>query len=628
MNRDVLSYESVQEKKSPNENSSLLRHQLRKIESKDSINSGGDWITGLLENLPTVSSVLSSSDNGDYEVTRPSRNVLIREMNGSMTTAYIMIMLSMSFAWGYSYILIAILTLPLECDLLEKYFSFANRNSDCITTNNNTTTYFVMLFFVAGMTQVFNPLVGKLSDNIEPHVFWGKRKPFILICGICAAASLTISMISRDYESWILFGFAHFFFMVFINIAYSIMIALISDLVPISKIAQANGILICLMFAGGLFGFVMFYVIYEEFKVLRVSLYFIYLVNIAVILLSVAATVIYVQETTHTKTPSVIKCESSEFDHIDGKMSSLFNFFENARKSLSAMGWKDFFDVYVFTPEKHGDFFYVILSESLYFMGVSFLSSFFYYRQRSLTTARSLNAEDTESETVDHVNHIIIFLFSGAVACYPTGWLSDLYVSGARKPFLYLSCFILCLGTISTLLYTRTPDADFMYALLGGASGGYLAMQTSLAADVLENLMEDQERREQVERWQIENELVSFEERKDVASNSDDTFNATKEDDKEIYGSAQLMGICGMAGYLGTVSGPVIAGLLSYFPLIFSFPEFIMTMTNEIENDNSIHSGGGANRQQSFSGLATLLILSAFSFSLSALVIRLVRGCR
>ena len=365
MARDVLNFEFSKDWNSPDESSSLLERNVKKSDSPESSNSG-EWVTDLLENLAPVSSVLHSSEDGDYDVTRPSRNVLIRRVtNGYMSSVHIMSMLSMSFAWGYAYTIITLATLYLEYDILEAYFPVVNRNTECIITNSNTSTFFAMLILLAGITQIFNPLVGKLSDSTIPRGPWGKRKPFILAGGVLSAASLTIALVSSYYERWIIFGLTYFFFMIFVNIAYSVMMTLISDLVPISQIAQANGILICLMLSGGLFGFVSFYIIDEQ-KTLGESLNWMYLVDISMIVLSTIATVVNVKEQTYP-TPSN---ECSEFDHLVEEVSPLLQIFGNARKYMLDNSWKGLLHVYIFTPGKYGDFFYVTLSGYFFYMGV------------------------------------------------------------------------------------------------------------------------------------------------------------------------------------------------------------------------------------------------------------------
>lgn len=158
----------------------------------------------------------------------------------------------------------------------------------------------------------------------------------------------------------------------------------------------------------------------------------------------------------------------------------------------------------------------------------------------------------------------ILGQFTGALTCYPVGFISDRF-GGRRKPFVYVACGILAIATLCISIITTFHQMVVLSLILGAANGMYLTMDTSLAVDTL-----------------------------------------PENDDTE---SAQLLGIWGVAAFLGSALGPMVSGpLLSFF------------------SDTTLVDGQP--EEYSRSGYVLVYALSALYFSCSALALRYVGGNR
>ena len=80
----------------------------------------------------------------------------------------------------------------------------------------------------------------------------------------------------------------------------------------------------------------------------------------------------------------------------------------------------------------HRDFFIVTISRFFYYMGISSQTFFLYFIHDMLRqSARTQNPEAAVALLA------IVGQSSGAITCYPVGILSDQYLNGRRKPFVY-----------------------------------------------------------------------------------------------------------------------------------------------------------------------------------------------
>lgn len=216
---------------------------------------------------------------------------------------------------------------------------------------------------------------------------------------------------------------------------------------------------------------------------------------------------------------------------------------------FAEMDWATILKAYTIDIEEHHDFFVVTVSRLCYYCGQSVQTFFLYYLHDVIGIHE--NAEATVASLA------ILGQCSGALTCYPIGFLSDRCLGGSRRPLVYVACAILASCTIA-LVACRTLDQMMVVVLIFGAANGmYLTMDTSLAVDTLP-------------------------------------------DDEGESTSAQLLGIWGVAAFLGAGLGPMIGGPLLYLCGSTQDPE---------------QNGG---EEYTMTGYAVVLGLSTLYFVLSA----------
>ena len=179
---------------------------------------------------------------------------------------------------------------------------------------------------------------------------------------------------------------------------------------------------------------------------------------------------------------------------------------------------------------EHRDFFIVTISRFFYYMGVSSQTFFLYFIHDELN-----QSEGTSNPEAAVALLAIIGQTAGAITCYPIGIISDQWFGGRRKPFVYISCICLALGNLTLILCTELRQMMWVSILLGAANGMYLTMDTSLAVDTLDLGAVDK-------------------------NGADDK---TKGDASHTHeGAAQLLGVWGVFGFVGSATGPLIGGLV------------------------------------------------------------------
>lgn len=217
---------------------------------------------------------------------------------------------------------------------------------------------------------------------------------------------------------------------------------------------------------------------------------------------------------------------------------------------------KSIFAAYTIDIERHHDFFIVTLSRLCYYCGSSVQTFFLYFLYDIIRVT-----DDTES-TVAML--AVVSQISGALFCYPVGFISDRFCDGRRKPFVYIACVLLGSVTFSMIFARTIQQMSILCFILGAANGGYLTMETSLAVDTMPNDYED----------------------------------------GPSGGNAQLLGVWGVAAFLGSALGPMMGGPLLYF----------------------VGSYGPIQENQDYSiyGYAAVLSLSTVYFLFSAVSLRWV----
>ena len=438
------------------------------------------------------------------------------------STLRICAMLASGFSWGCVSTTMLLLTLPLECQRLG-----ADDKGD-----SSSSIYLALFIFLAGLTQLVCPLVGKLSDeSVSIPNQWGRRVPFILLGSFMGVISLISMIISSWFKFWVLYAIAYTFFMIAMNVIYSSMIALIPDLIAPDQVGQANGLLAFEMVLGSLFGFGCiqgFLALNEakfpdigELKLCTSEMYVLYILVLSITsLITVAST----EERTDVNVTSSATEEQNESKTC---CSSLLTIWSKAIKKAFSQSSKDICAAYSISPNRHGDFFFVTVSRTFYYMGIS-VQAFFLYYIHDILRDHSAVARSSPETIVSTL--ALITQFSGVFTPYPAGLISDKCLNGRRKPLIYLFCVLLAACTFSLIFFSYVKQLFIVCVVVGLANGGYLTMETSLAVDSLEKMNEEHK-----EKLNSEVQLVS----------------GDNADSDEMEGAAQLLGIWGVAAFFG-----------------------------------------------------------------------------
>jgi len=517
-----------------------------------------------------------------------------------LTIWEIICILSTAFSYGCILTTLFLITLPVECERIEsQHLGWAKS----VALGN-----FVA---IAGVTQLISPIVGRLSDTFQPpppHDL-GQRLPFLVLGSVLTVFGLLGQMMASYRSFWLRYSFAFFAHMIGLNIMYAMMLAIIPDQVPHKQTGLANGILAGLLVTGSLFGFGLFH------GFLRDNIQDMYGLYTCIVICSTILTGLYGHDR-DVDTALVrmnIRRLSASFsnNHNDGQNQNkhhhhhhddddhhhhdrenstrrqrmLRKFKKRLRKVRSRanrvtqtvvvtptvilrcmlvdtfqdMNCQSFWQSYTIDMEKHHDFFWVTVSRLFYYCGMS-VQTFFMYFLKDIIQLKN----DPEGATA---TLSIIGQIAGACTCLPVGIASDRFFHGKRKPFVYLACFLLATTTFTTIFARTMHDMVIVMIVLGGANGIYLTMDTSLAVDTL------------------------------------------PKDFDETNGSAQLLGIWGVAAFLGSALGPMIGGPVLYY--VGSQPT--ANITDAVLNYDDDITEHDSKQGYSIKGYAVLLSLSSVS---------------
>ena len=451
-------------------------------------------------------------------------------VNKTYSTFRICAMIAPGFSWGFVSTTMLLLTLPLECQRVGG-----------TTDDSSSSIYLAMFIFLAGLTQLVCPLVGKLSDESEPIPnYWGRRIPFILLGSSLSIISLIGMTFSSWFESWVPYAISYVLFMIAMNVVYSSMIALIPDLIPNSQVGQANGLFALEMVLGSVFGFSFFEILidinhshYDKVGAVKLSTSEMYILYMMVLLVTSVITVAYTDEKTSINLvqnkDSILRDTSLHTGSARFRVSKLILIWKRAFEKAMTLEAKEVFGVFYLSPQRHGDFFFVTLSRTFYYMGIS-VQTFFLYFIHDILRDHSALARRSPQSLVSIL--ALVTQFSGAFLCYPAGYISDKYLDGRRKPFIYLFCAMLSMGSFSLIFVNYVNQLYVVCVVVGLANGGYLTMETSLAVDALEKM-------EEMHKEKIHSEIPV-----DIGGYVDS-------DKIKAEGAAQLLGIWGVAAFIG-----------------------------------------------------------------------------
>lgn len=443
-----------------------------------------------------------------------------------LSVSTIICILSTAFSYGCIMTTLFLITLPIECNRL---------NVDHPDIPKSVALGIFVA--IAGVTQLVSPLVGRLSDTYVPPVphDLGQRMPYLVLGSILTCTGLIGQTLASFYGFWMRYSFAFFTHMIGLNIMYAMMIALIPDQVPRTQTGIANGILAFLLVTGSIFGFGLYY------YVLREDIQSMYMLYTCIVIFTTIATgthahdrdaeIAYNWIRRRRRSEQIEEFASPEaLSQKPRWQRAAQKFAKQAAKKakdivltptlilktmlvdpLTKLSGRELCQSYTIDTVRYHDFFVVTISRLFYYCGMSVQTFFLYY------VHDILGVRDNPETVVATL--AILGQFSGAITCYPVGFLSDRVLGGRRKPFVYLSCAILATSTVALIFIRELQQMWIVSLVLGGANGMYLTMDTSLAVDTLP---------------------------------------------KDDGGSAQLLGIWGVAAFLGSALGPMIGGPLLY----------------------------------------------------------------
>ncbi len=169
--------------------------------------------------------------------------------------------------------------------------------------------------------------------------------------------------------------------------------------------------------------------------------------------------------------------------------------------------------------------------------------------------------------------------------------------------------------------------------LLGASNGMYLTMDTSLAVDTLDINGPTKNDEEQKTETQTNKEMNELEEANTNDSSSCMNINEEKNEpstnNDNDHGAAQLLGIWGVFGFVGSALGPLIGGMALL--LLGHIPNSPMSPSTSATTNAATGSGTVSidtlptTPFYKFQGYEALFCLSAFYFFCSALSLAFVR---
>lgn len=527
----------------------------------------GSFVTTLRLVIPSVGSqVRETMENDDRkEESRPlvsspptNRYDSVNEFKGLLEDSelplqFIFFILSTAFAYGCILTTLFLITLPLECQRMHSHSSIA----------------LGMFVSLAGLTQLVSPVIGRISDTYRPVQGVGQRLPYHVVGTTLTVLGLIGQMLSAAAKLWIRYGIAFCFTMVGLNIMYAIMLAILADQIPSTQMGVGNGVLAFQIVSGSLFGFGLFH------SVLAEDLQSMYGLYTCIVIVAGICTGLYGNDkdvelaVKRGMRRNIIDnfekneafTDAAELGADNTRPTGAPRFKKAVRRAkeivvvtpsqilmsmlepVYQLNCRSLLQSYTMDIDQHHDFFVVTISRLFYYCGSS-VQTFFLYFLRDI-----IHVKDNPQNVVAQL--AIVGQFSGALVCYPSGLMSDRCWGGRRKPLVYFSCMILSMATLTVIWAKTVDDMIYICLVLGVGNGIYLTMETSLAVD---------------------------------------TLSREEGDDR-----AQMLGIWGVAAFVGTSLGPMIGGPLLYFL-----------------------SGSNSDDSYEWSAYAAVLGLSAFYFLCSA----------
>lgn len=383
-----------------------------------------------------------------------------------------LIMLNMhAFNYGLFYASVGVILLPEEAMTL-----FPEDHA----------MYLAAMLGAAGLSQLVSPFAGYMSDR---HVgTMGRRVPYVL-----GGNAILISMIGALYVARsMLWGHAYLGLLLVailaLNVAYTGFTGLVSDMVPSDQMGLCSGLMGGMTAAGAVVGLVLL-----GFVIPVIHAYPMYAVAIAV-------------STPCTWWSAKDKSQESTDRKFD---------------------WSEVASCYYISPASHGDFFWVFISRTFYYMAVSVQIYILYYLRDII------HIENAKAYTA------ILCILSQAASGVVSLLAAPIADRTGRKPAIYVAVTVMAFVYVGYCFADTYEWVVFLGIAYGAGNGVYIAVDYALAVDCLPSQEED---------------------------------------------GAKDLALWGVSAFLGTMFGPCLAGpLLSTLGHIpgsdhYSFPGYVALM--------------------------------------------------
>jgi MFS family permease len=331
-----------------------------------------------------------------------------------------------AFGYGLFYASVGVLLLPQEAlHMFEEQHAI----------------FLAVMLALAGVSQLVSPAAGYYSDRC---CHWmGRRMPYILTGNMVLFLCLGAMFLARTY----LYGYLYLALLlaavIALNVAYTGFTGLVSDVVPSTQMGFASGVMGALTAAGAVTGLVFLGWLGESRLQLAYGVY----------------------------AAAVLACTPFTYFAVQDKPLAP----DEAKSSSSA----ELLQSYWISPHSHGDFFWVFVSRTFYYMAVSVQIYILYYLRDTMTDPEIAN----NAQKYTAILCVISQGASGVVAALAGSMCNGV----GRKPLIYFSCVAMALVYVGYCFVASYPAVIALGLCYGASNGIYLAVDYALAVECLPN---------------------------------------------------------------------------------------------------------------------------------------------
>jgi len=364
---------------------------------------------------------MSSKQDTYYGSVEPGMGVDDRE---KLSMVCLMMLNMHAFNYGLFYASVGVILLPEEAMLL-----FPEQHA----------MYLAAMLGAAGLSQLVSPFVGYMSDRETNPL--GRRMPYLI-----GGNAVLLVMIGALYVARTLrMGHAYLLLLlvaiIALNVAYTGFTGLVSDMVGSEQMGLCSGIMGGMTAAGAVLGLV--------------CMGFVIPVKAAYPMYAVALVVC---------TP--LTWYAAKDKPQEGQSRRPFDWTEVARS-------------YYISPESHGDFFWVFVSRTFYYMAVSVQIYILYYLRDII------HIENAKAYTA------ILCILSQASSGIVSLGAAPVADRTGRKPAIYVALTMMAMLYIGYCFVDTYEWVVFLGICYGAGNGVYIAVDYALAVDCLPSQEED-----------------------------------------------------------------------------------------------------------------------------------------